>query len=845
MIKKQVNGVSFMKSTLSGWVALLLYCFCGQALAISLEEFVYDTIQAHPKVKQKIHLYREKVADLKIAQGFWKPTVDLTASGGAYSGKSPIFTGDYNSWNADLTIVQNLYDGHETVNQIKQSKAQVEEARYQLIDTVDNIALVAIKAYLNALKQKELVLLAEENMDTHMEMMRSIKERFDSGLGKRSEVEQVEARVASARASLLAEQNNFEDALTELHNVLGRYVYADDLEEVKVPPFPGSMVDELIDEALAKNPALQVARYNIEATQANYDRSLKNYRPRVDLQFKKTVGDRIGGYIGTTDQTSLTLEMRYNLYNGGKDEWGQQFKISKIYEQQAYAAQSKREAINALRLGWMADRSLAKQTVYLDNNMLKNQQVLESYKEEFDLGQRTLTDILDVKNDLNDAQKKLVTAKYDAYIARYRVFEAVGTLFEPLHIDLDIKDGNFQIAMHNVNQLDHLPLNADIDKDKEIDRTDHCDNTLPASKVDQYGCVTYLQPNFDYQEKRPAPEGEDDFITVEANQITSISKLALLSNDSTTGKAEQKTLLDFTQPEHGKLAKSIDNQSLIYRPDENYLGDDSFEYTLTDEFGGIGKATVFVTVVKEKLRGKLVVNFVYNKTRLTKTSQQRFDRLVKKINWNEYQKIIINAYTDFIGNFSYNEKLSKRRAEAIKALLVKKGAKPDMIEAYGWGESNPVAKNTSDAGRAINRRGEILFVIKPEFGIQGETKEQKDTTKQNWKAIKFIEFVADSNNMATGVLLKINRYVQNLRAGNFKKIIIEVHGYYDDKTPESLARKRANKVKEALSNEGLDKKQISIYSWNKKNRQSIDKGSIPEGIKENLENYVEVRFYYE
>ena len=78
----------------------------------------------------------------------------------------------------------------------------------------------------------------------------------------------------------------------------------------------------------------------------------------------------------------------------------------------------------------------------------------------------------------------------------------------------------------------------------------------------------------------------------------------------------------------------------------------------------------------------------------------------------------ISGHTDSIGTNSYNQKLSERRAESVRAHLVKKGVAPSRIIAKGYGEEKPVADNKTKEGRAQNRRVEIRSVIKEEKKVR-------------------------------------------------------------------------------------------------------------------------------
>ncbi|MCK4709299.1 MAG: TolC family protein, partial [Gammaproteobacteria bacterium] len=233
-----------------------------QAGAISLNDFVADVIQSNPQVLQRVHSYRQVVEDENIANSGWRPSVDLTASVGAYETDSPV-TGfqenNYGSHNVALTLTQNLFNGYDTTNAEKQAMARISSELHRVYDEADNIAITAIGYYIDALKQKQLVKLAERNVQSHEKILQKIHERNFSGVGRRSEEEQTLGRLAQAQAGLLAQQNNLQDALTLLHFSLGRYVTADELEIPEVPVMPTQALDLLLDKAIAQHPAMRSA----------------------------------------------------------------------------------------------------------------------------------------------------------------------------------------------------------------------------------------------------------------------------------------------------------------------------------------------------------------------------------------------------------------------------------------------------------------------------------------------------------------------------------------------------------------------------------------------------------
>ncbi|MDH3857525.1 MAG: TolC family outer membrane protein [Gammaproteobacteria bacterium] len=689
-----------------------------------MQAMVVDAISAHPEVKEKIYVYRQVISDRNIAESGWRPSVDLNASAGFYDTDSPS-TGnqsvDYDSTRLELSLTQNLFNGYDTTYQIEQTRARIDAALYEVYDTADNIALRAIQAYLEVIKQRRLYQLSIENVAAHEEILSRIKERNLSGVGRLSQLQQTEGRLARAQASQIAQQNNLEDAATQLHQILGRYIDPFELSEPGLPSMPREQLDLLIDQALVDHPAMRVAKSNIEAAQSDHRRSLKTRYPNLDLRLATEYGEDLDGLDGNTEETSIVLNLSYNFYRGGRNDAEQQKKVSAVYEQKEFAARVRRQVINTLRLSWTADDLLVQQLKFLNAHVLKAGQTVESYKEEFFIGQRDLIDLLDAENELNTARNQYTEAKYDSLVARYRVYEGIGRLFEAAAIEFELKDGNLQVARLTTNQVDALPLPDDEDRDAEVDPMDHCDNTLLDVQVNPFGCNEQLDTRIDSKVKQPepvlpasnsAPILNDDEFEIETNSVLVITTAQLLANDYDSD-SDPLEIIDVSQPEVGRLAFN-DSNNLVYRPAEGFIGFDTFKYTVTDNKGATANATatvrvrVFVAEVID-LRKVHLVNFIYDESELTDLSKAKVKAIIDQVKRMDNIIIEIYTHTDNVGSDRYNMVLSEKRAEAMKNLLISNDIDSADIIAIGVGENEPIADNSTEAGKAINRRGEFVF----------------------------------------------------------------------------------------------------------------------------------------
>jgi len=679
--------------------------------AAELNDIVADSIQAHPEILEQVHVFRQADRDRDIAVSGWRPSVDLQASTGQYRTESPFTQNilrEYNSNRAELSLTQNLFNGFDTTYQQEQTEARLRSALFEIFDTADNIALDVVQAYVDVLRQHKLVELADKNVSNHERILAQIRERSESGVGRRSELQQTEGRVARAHASLIAQQNNLQDAESRLHEVLGRYVVVSRLQDPELPQHPGRTLDELIDLALQNHPAIKVASFNVEAALADSSRARSNNYPKLDLQLAKEIGNDISGLDGNLDETRVVLNLSYNLYRGGADRATERKKISAVHQNQEFARKVQRQVINTLRLAWAADQSLQQQMSFLEAHIEKSRETVESYGEEFFIGQRDLIDLLNAENELNSAQNQHANAFYDAMGARYRILEGIGILFPALDLEVSVGEDDLLISKVRAQGDDTLPLNPDRDEDREIDDSDHCDNTILGNTVNQFGCHAEAAVNFGYNDDNRAPMVANDQLESEMNSVLLIPPSQLLAND-TDADNDLLSLIDFSQPNHGALAFD-DRKNLVYRAADGFSGADSFAYTVTDGKGAVATGKVNITVspkAEMKLTKTQYVNFVSGKSVLTAGSQAKIDSIIDRIKSMDFTEIEIVAYTDDVGSENYNLALSERRASAMKTLLISNGIAKSRIKAFGMGEANPIADNSTQQGKAINRRGEL------------------------------------------------------------------------------------------------------------------------------------------
>ena len=184
-------------------------------------------------------------------------------------------------------------------------------------------------------------------------------------------------------------------------------------------------------------------------------------------------------------------------------------------------------------------------------------------------------------------------------------------------------------------------------------------------------------------------------------------------------ESKQRATIQGRDIKNGRMAKSYPKGSYIMRIQKADYYADSVSFAIV-EAGTMDSATVQLRplpkieeVVEEPaiIVGQTFIlhnmNFATNQTTILPSSEGALKTLYDFLSANENSRIKIIGHTDAVGKDDFNQRLSEGRANAIRNELIKRGIAEDRIVAEGRGESEPIADNETEEGRALNRRVEI------------------------------------------------------------------------------------------------------------------------------------------
>ncbi len=453
-----------MKKNFNFLIKVLLLFLLSTNFAIlnanTLKKTIEEVLSNNPVLKERIKNYKATLEDVKIAKSGWLPKIDYLGGIGYEKIRNNSTGYKYKNntiYESTLKLVQNIFEGWGTVHRIKTHEARVAAAAYNYIEKANDITFNLVNYYIKVIKDRELLKIAQENIKINQAILQKVKKLYDSGLSAKSEVEKINASLALAQANQIVQRNNLKDSLYQLKFYYGRFADPDNLS---VPIFTYKLpktYKEGLNFALNNNPSILVQKYNIVVAKEDYKEKKSKYYPKFDIEATRTWNKDSGGVDGIDHRYRIALTVTYNIFNGFSDKATIQKGISKINQEISIENDLKRQTSQSFDLSWNAYKEIQNQLKYLKNYKKFATSTLRLYNKEYDLGKRSLLDLLSAQGDLINAKSQIVSAKYNLLFAKYRILDAMGIMLSEILKDKSQYYSKVGLLTEKKSTLDSLP----------------------------------------------------------------------------------------------------------------------------------------------------------------------------------------------------------------------------------------------------------------------------------------------------------------------------------------------------------------------------------------------------
>jgi adhesin transport system outer membrane protein len=392
---------------------------------------VEKAVLSNPEVTARFNAYRAALDAVDVASGAFRPRLDLNASVGRDSDRITSRNPESQSLSrtgVGLSLTQLLWDGMGTRRDVERAGHEKLTRYFELLDVTEQTALEAARAHYDVLRFKHLVQLADENYVQHRFISQQIQSRFQAGVGRGVDLEQANARLALAESNLNTETANLHDVSARYLRVVGDVPPKGSQQLTLLDTSLPEDANEVLNTAVQQSVAISASIESLRAARASVQAREGAYQPRVEARLRSGAGNNFDGVRDQKRDSAAEIVLNWNLYNGGADQARVRQQTNIVNQAADLRDKTCRDTRQTVAIAYNDTRKLADQLVYLDRNTLAIEKARDAYRQQFDIGQRSLLDLLNAENELYTAKRAYANAEYDRAVAYVRTHAGMSQL---------------------------------------------------------------------------------------------------------------------------------------------------------------------------------------------------------------------------------------------------------------------------------------------------------------------------------------------------------------------------------------------------------------------------------
>jgi outer membrane protein len=355
---------------------------------------------------------------------------DLLPTISASADSTYITRGGYNSNGYSLSLTQPVID-FTLLPTMRQAKADIAAGDADYESQRQQLMVDVAAAYLDVLAAQDSLEFSRANKSAIARQLEQATKRYEVGLIAITDVHEARARHDLAVADEIAAENVLSSAQEALREITGRYheVLSTLRDETPlIPPDPQDL-DSWTAAALEQNPDIISARYSSESAREEIAIQRAGHMPTLDLVGSHSRVDRQkGSTAGITENESVALQLTVPIYQGGKVSSKTRAAHHSFAQAQETLEETRRSVLKKTRDAYRGVLSGISRVKALKQALVSNQSALEATEAGFEVGTRTIVDVLDAQRNLYAAERDYKRARYDYLLNTLKLKQAAGTL---------------------------------------------------------------------------------------------------------------------------------------------------------------------------------------------------------------------------------------------------------------------------------------------------------------------------------------------------------------------------------------------------------------------------------
>ena len=409
------------------------------AAPLSMRDAILVAVDSNPEIAQAQYNTEAIKFERKQAQGLYLPRVDVEGSAGIRYLDNPIrrsqnIDGDAlypvsGQINAEWTVI----DFGRRSGELRRQAARVDGASLRVVERSEFVALQVSREYLNVLLQQRVVAASLDNVAFHEALVNDLGSGVAQGSISIADQQQAQERLQAAKVRVAESRQSLDEAKIRLRRLTGL-----DIDAVVMPPelaeaMPGTLPDA-IGLARTKNPLVREAEADVDAAHALADSVKADQLPKIGVNLTGRAGHDIDGVNHGTRDAQASVFLRWNIFDGGINRANYQEMVRRASQARYHLYDVERTAEEDVRIAWTNLGTQTQVSKELELQSRVSDDLLLSYRSQFNVGRRSLLDVLDAQNARYNTQVRLDTSRFSAVFARYQVLASVNGFLTALGV---------------------------------------------------------------------------------------------------------------------------------------------------------------------------------------------------------------------------------------------------------------------------------------------------------------------------------------------------------------------------------------------------------------------------
>ncbi|WP_300175451.1 outer membrane channel protein TolC [uncultured Aliivibrio sp.] len=439
-----------MRKLLPLFIGMALGSFSSLAAADDLAQIYNQAKENDPQLLRAAATKDAAFEAVNSSQSSLLPQIDLTA--GYNIVRSDLDTRENDRLTAGINLSQELYQQSSWVSlDIAEKTARQADSTYAAEQ--QGVILRVAQAYFDVLRANDNLEFVRSEKAAVGRQLEQTKQRFDVGLSAITDVHDAQAEYDSVLANEVLTENQLVNSYEDLRVITGQghtQLSVLDTERFSASPSEQSS-DILIDEAQQKNLSLLASRISADIAKDNISLASSGHMPSLTFDAGYNYTDQSGTKNGINDDSYGDINAGINLYiplysGGNTSSLTSQAEFQYVAASQALEETYREVTKDVRAFNNNINASIGALKAY-EQTVISAKSALEATEAGFDVGTRTIVDVLDSTRRLFDANRNLANARYDYILSVLQLKQAVGTLSEQ-----DIMDINTGLKANKTTQ---------------------------------------------------------------------------------------------------------------------------------------------------------------------------------------------------------------------------------------------------------------------------------------------------------------------------------------------------------------------------------------------------------